>query len=137
MSHCRNAKLLQFFSDVAKLESDFGLEHRYNCSMSIQVGRAPITRLDRPLGLYEVEVPRISRNSAHEDGQVVRPTHRPPLPPSPQDDPIGNRTRYILIEINVCYLFPYILTYYITAISNYVGCFTRKPSILCDEHNRV
>jgi len=41
----------------------------------------PITGLDRPLGFQEVEVPRISRQSAHEDGKVVSPTHRPPLPP--------------------------------------------------------
>ena len=39
----------------------------------------PITGLDGPLGLQEVEVPRISRQSTHEGGKVVSPTHRPPL----------------------------------------------------------
>ena len=34
-----------------------------------------------PLGLQEFEAPRISRQSAHEGGKVVNPTHRPPLPP--------------------------------------------------------
>jgi hypothetical protein len=41
----------------------------------------PITGLDRPLGLQEVEAPRISRQSAHEGGKAVSPTHRPPLLP--------------------------------------------------------
>jgi hypothetical protein len=40
----------------------------------------PITGLDRPLGFQKVEAPRIFRQSAHEDGKVVSPTHRPPLP---------------------------------------------------------
>jgi hypothetical protein len=33
------------------------------------------------LGFQEVEAPRISRQSAHEGGKVVSPTHRPSLPP--------------------------------------------------------
>jgi len=37
--------------------------------------------LGRPLGLQEVEVPRISRQSAYEVGKVVSPMHWPPLPP--------------------------------------------------------
>jgi hypothetical protein len=41
----------------------------------------PITDLDRPLGLVEVEAPRISRQSAHESGKVFSPKHQPPLPP--------------------------------------------------------
>ena len=40
----------------------------------------PITDPDGPLGLQEVEVPRISRHSAHEGGKVDSPTHRPSLP---------------------------------------------------------
>ena len=39
-----------------------------------------ITVLDRPLVLHEFEALRISRQSAHEGGKVVSPTHRPPLP---------------------------------------------------------
>jgi hypothetical protein len=34
---------------------------------------------DRPLGLQEVEVPSISRLSAHEGGKVVDPRHGPSL----------------------------------------------------------
>jgi hypothetical protein len=41
----------------------------------------PITVLDRPLGLQEVEASRISRQSAHEGGKFVSPTQRPHLPP--------------------------------------------------------
>jgi hypothetical protein len=37
--------------------------------------------LDRPLGLEDVEAPTISRQSAHKDGKVVSPSHRPPLSP--------------------------------------------------------
>jgi hypothetical protein len=40
----------------------------------------PITGLDKPLGLQEVEAPRISRQLVHEGGNFVSPTHRPPLP---------------------------------------------------------
>jgi hypothetical protein len=40
----------------------------------------PYTGLDRPLGQQEVEPPKIYRQSAHEGGKVVSPTHRPPLP---------------------------------------------------------
>jgi hypothetical protein len=36
----------------------------------------------RPLGLQEVEAARISRQSVHEGGKVVSPTHWRPLPPS-------------------------------------------------------
>jgi len=41
----------------------------------------PITDLARPLGVQEVEVPIISRQSGHEGGMVVSPTHQLPLPP--------------------------------------------------------
>jgi hypothetical protein len=37
------------------------------------------TGLDRPLGLQEVEAPRISRQSAQEGNNVVSPRHRPLL----------------------------------------------------------
>ena len=33
------------------------------------------------LGLKQVEASRIFRQSVHEDGKVVSPTHRPHLPP--------------------------------------------------------
>jgi hypothetical protein len=39
------------------------------------------TGLDRSLGFQEFLAPRICRQSAHEGGKVVSPTHRPPLPP--------------------------------------------------------
>jgi hypothetical protein len=41
----------------------------------------PLRGLGRPLGLQEVEAPKISRKSAHGDGKVVTPPQRPPLPP--------------------------------------------------------
>jgi len=34
-----------------------------------------------PLGLHEVEAPSISIRPAHEGGEVVSPTHGPPLLP--------------------------------------------------------
>jgi hypothetical protein len=36
--------------------------------------------LDRPRGFQEVEAPRFPRQSAHEGGKFVSPTHRRPLP---------------------------------------------------------
>jgi hypothetical protein len=36
---------------------------------------------DSPLGLLEVEAPRISRQSAHEGAKVVTPVHQVPLLP--------------------------------------------------------
>jgi hypothetical protein len=46
----------------------------------------PIRALDRPAKLQVVEAPRISKQSAHEGGKVVSPTHRPPLTPSKTPD---------------------------------------------------
>ena len=40
---------------------------------------SPYTGLDRPLGWGFW----VSRQSAHEGGKVISPSHRPPLPPSP------------------------------------------------------
>jgi hypothetical protein len=39
----------------------------------------PYAELDRLRGFEEVEAPRISRQSVHEDGKVVSPKHRPPV----------------------------------------------------------
>ena len=36
--------------------------------------------MDKPLGSQEVEASRMYKQSAHEGGKVVSPTHRPPLP---------------------------------------------------------
>jgi hypothetical protein len=47
----------------------------------VKVKSYPITGLDRPLGLQEVEGPRISRQLAHDCCKVVRPMHRLPLSP--------------------------------------------------------
>jgi hypothetical protein len=43
--------------------------------------RSPFIGLDKPVGLHEVEVPRISRQLAQGGGKVVSRTHRPPLRP--------------------------------------------------------
>ena len=42
--------------------------------------RYPYIGLERPVGLQEVEGPRISRQLAQEGGKVVSCTHRLPLP---------------------------------------------------------
>ena len=41
----------------------------------------PITGLDKPVGLWEVDTSRISSHAAHEGGKVVSRMHRPPVPP--------------------------------------------------------
>jgi hypothetical protein len=43
--------------------------------------RYSTTSLDRPLRLQEVEVSRVSGQSANQGGKVVSPTNRPSLPP--------------------------------------------------------
>jgi hypothetical protein len=62
-----------------KLEIITGLE---NCEKSRRTykGKA-IPGPDGPSEFQEVEAPRISRQSAHEGGKVVIPTHRPSSPP--------------------------------------------------------
>ena len=47
---------------------------------TVEYKLCPIKGMDRPLGLQEVERPRISRQSAHEGVKVVSPTHHPLLP---------------------------------------------------------
>jgi hypothetical protein len=41
----------------------------------VKIQSYPATGLDRPFGLQEIEVPRISRQSAHEGGEVVSPVY--------------------------------------------------------------
>ena len=41
---------------------------------------SPITGLDTPWVFQEAEAARFKRQSAHESGEVVSPTRRPPLP---------------------------------------------------------
>jgi len=45
----------------------------------VNVRDVPIQGLNWSLGPQEVEDPRMSRESVHEDGRVVNPTHRPSL----------------------------------------------------------
>jgi hypothetical protein len=97
----------------------------------------PYTDLDRPYGLQEAQTLRISKQTAHESGKVLSPTHRPPLPPrnfpgstpGPQcgriksvknpTDTIGNRSRHLpacgavpqpTAPPLLCCLFPYCLS---------------------------
>jgi hypothetical protein len=49
--------------------------------------------LYRPLGLQEVEAPRIAGESAHKVGKIVSYTHRPPSPPG---DTPGTHSRAIV-----------------------------------------
>jgi hypothetical protein len=56
--------------------------HQVSCVTDCDVNKGSVKAiLENPLGLQEVEAPRISRQSAHEGGKVVSPTHRPSLPP--------------------------------------------------------
>jgi hypothetical protein len=51
------------------------------CYVRTQKVMQPNTGLNRPLRLHKFDAPRLSRQSAHEGGKVVSPTHWPPLPP--------------------------------------------------------
>ena len=48
---------------------------------AVVVKSYPITGLDRSIRPHKVKAHRIFRQSVHEGGNVVSPTHRPPLPP--------------------------------------------------------
>jgi hypothetical protein len=63
---------------MERLVSGIGMLNLTYCSKGLS---NPYAGLDRPLGLQEIEARRISRQSAHEGGKVVNPTHRLPLPP--------------------------------------------------------
>jgi hypothetical protein len=51
------------------------------CRVTVKV-KPSLKRLDRPLGLQQVETPRISKKSGVESGKAVNPTRRPLLPSS-------------------------------------------------------
>ena len=53
--------------------------HAKSCTRIFSQQSYPYTALDRPLGLQEVQAPRISTQSAHEGDKVVSPTHQPQL----------------------------------------------------------
>ena len=46
--------------------------------------KLPIYRPGSPLGLQNVEISKICRESAHEGGEVINPRHRQPLPTPPR-----------------------------------------------------
>jgi len=48
-------------------------------SILTKMKSSPCADLDIPIGLQESETPRISRQSAHDGGKVVSPTHLSPL----------------------------------------------------------
>jgi hypothetical protein len=63
----------------------FGFADKIDCSYFLAYVcycvSYPYTSLDTPLGLQEVEAPRISRQTVHEGGTIVSCTQLPPLPP--------------------------------------------------------
>jgi hypothetical protein len=52
-----------------------------NLKLKISAQIKVIQSLYRPFEFQEVESPSISRQSTHEGGKVVSPTHGPPLLP--------------------------------------------------------
>ena len=72
-----------------------------------------------PGGLHEIETSRISRQSAHEGGKVVSPTHRPPLPP-PQEYIPGTHFCFV----NVVY-FPILIGCLILRVTSVMAAFRR------------
>jgi hypothetical protein len=49
---------------------------RHCCQVTVKRYSYPITDLDRPIGPYEFETPRISRQPTHENGNVGSMMHR-------------------------------------------------------------
>jgi hypothetical protein len=74
------------------MKQDFYAECRHKINLlppvlggiirSIREGKAiPLQALTGPEGSRSLRTPDFLRQSAHEVGKVVNPTHRPPLPP--------------------------------------------------------
>jgi len=62
------------------------------CGMYLQKGKDyPITGLDRPLGIQEVDAPRISKQLAQKGGKVDSPMDWPTLPPPPPEGSPGTQ----------------------------------------------
>jgi hypothetical protein len=49
--------------------------------LAARTSSSPSTGLEGSWGLQEVEVHRMFRQLAHSGGKLIRPMHRPPLPP--------------------------------------------------------
>jgi hypothetical protein len=87
---------------IVKLWLTFNVD--WACSLVIMYKRVKLS-LYRPIEVQEVKTPKISRQSAHEGGKVVSPTHQPLLPLrenswyafvlGAESTPIGHRTRYL------------------------------------------
>jgi hypothetical protein len=73
--------IVQLFSSLSATTPTVLLVLRIIIQRKIRINGYPITGLEWHLGHQELEVPRNSRQSAYEDGKIVSPTHRPPLPP--------------------------------------------------------
>ena len=77
----RTSCIVLLFSSLSATAPTVLLVLRIIIHRKIHINGYPITGLEWPLGHQELEVPRNSRQSAHEDGKIVSSTHRPPLPP--------------------------------------------------------
>jgi hypothetical protein len=82
---------LQLLHSIVILALEGHILH-FLCVLCEDEGKAlPLQAWKRPFRLKELEVPKSSRQSAHEGGKVVSPAHLPPLPPGGVDG-----TRYML-----------------------------------------
>jgi hypothetical protein len=89
------------------LDSPFGLRETEAPRIFYKI--YPTTGPDRSRGLQEVKTSRISRQTAHEGGNVVNPTHRPPLPP--REDPWYSLLLESESSVEICTLREKFLTY--------------------------
>jgi hypothetical protein len=74
--YTRSLIRVEYYQSVRKTEQQ-QLVRLEILTKNVKVGAVPFTGLERPRGFQDA----ISRHSTHEAGKVVRPTHRPPLPP--------------------------------------------------------
>jgi hypothetical protein len=66
--------------DTKQEETNNVIHDTSNCGYQSEAYSVKATGFDIFLGLQAFGILRISRQSAHEDGKVVSPTHRPSLP---------------------------------------------------------
>ena len=93
---CQLAPCLLVLKFVCQLKVKLSL-----CKQDSTWRQALQLNLHTSLGFQKVEPPSISRQTAHEGGKVVRPTHRSPLSPPPGDTFLLDDRNILILNLNL------------------------------------